>query len=359
MEQELMDLLMSSSDIAVAVSDADGRIVVFSPGFKTILGEVHPRTVAELTESVVVFDEKTERRLMPDERPLTRALRGEVVRDLVVTARHTDGTRRYPRFNTAPVRGPGGAVRGGIALVQDVSIQHRQQVRQTQLRERLITTINHHFRTPLTLVLGNIELLEEFRPGLPPHAQRGADALTRGADELHDLIRAVSELVELDAAQDLRVRHGDLGERLQREMAAQEGAAAARGVTVCLEVPAHLMVSADLGLLQRAAGALIRNAIQHAPSGSRVTIGASTSAGVARIAVTDQGPGIPAAEIDRLLHPFETVEDAADKPVRLGLGLALVETVATAHGGGLVIEPNHPTGLRAELRIPVAQPPGP
>lgn len=83
MERELIDLLMSSSDIAVAVSDADGRIIVFSPGFKTILGEVHPHTVAELTESVEAFDEMTERRLAPDERPLTRALRGEVVRDLL------------------------------------------------------------------------------------------------------------------------------------------------------------------------------------------------------------------------------------------------------------------------------------
>lgn len=127
-------------------------------------------------------------------------------------------------------------------------------------------------------------------------------------------------------------------------------------MTLCLEVPVHLRVTADLDLLQRTTGALIRNAIQHAPTGSRVTIEATTSGSPARIVVTDQGPGLPATEINRLLHPFETGEAAADKPATLGLGLALAQTVARAHGGDLNLTPNHPTGLLAELTIPLAPP---
>lgn len=352
MQDALTELLASLTDVAVATSDTDGHIVMFSPGFTKILGDLHPETLDELNRLVPLYDEHQDHRLATLERPLTRATRGEIVRDLVATARHLDGTWRVLRFNAAPLRGPGDTIRGAMALVQDVTAEHRLRRYQAGIRDRLIATINHHFRTPLSLVLGHAEILEDFREDLPSDAQRSIDALTRGAMQLHNLTRAVSELVELADASDLVLARSDLCHHLRLVLTAQRPVAAEAGVTLRLLGPERLELKFDAVLIGRAVGALVRNAIQHAPVDSTVTVAVSASRAGALITVIDAGPGIPTDDRARLLQPFETGFGTNVASWGRGLGLALAHAIITAHGGTLTLTGNDPTGLCAELTIP-------
>jgi len=72
------------------------------------------------------------------------------------------------------------------------------------------------------------------------------------------------------------------------------------------------------------------------------------------IAVVDSGPGIEPDQIERLLRPFERGDTARSGSGGAGLGLAIVNRIARAHHGQLKLSPNCPSGLRAQIRIPLA-----
>lgn len=348
METALTTILLSLPDFAVAAVDVAEDIFLFSPGFQLMLGDIKPRNLADLTRIAPLFDEEGGQPLTTGEWPLNRGCRGQVVVDLIAATQHSDGTWHYLRFNCAPLRAQDHTIIGAVALVQDVTAERRLRHHQADLRDRLIATINHYFRTPLSLVLGNAEVLEDLRGDLPTDTQRSIEALARGAKQLHKLTRAVSELVELDAAHDLDVTDSDVCECVQRALAEQQRAASEADVELRLRGPEHLVHRCDPLLVERAVGAVLRNAIQHGPAGSTITVTVASNGNGARVEVVDQGPGIPAQDVDRLLKPFET----GDREDGQGLGLALADTIVTAHGGTLRLTPNDPTGLRVELTIP-------
>jgi two-component system osmolarity sensor histidine kinase EnvZ len=99
--------------------------------------------------------------------------------------------------------------------------------------------------------------------------------------------------------------------------------------------------------LRRAISNLIDNALRHA--GEPVEVEARMEAGRVVIEVLDRGPGIPEAEAERLKQPFTRLDPARSGRGGAGLGLAIVERVARAHGGRLELAPRSGGGLAARL----------
>lgn len=87
--------------------------------------------------------------------PLVRARHGEVVRDALVVARPPAGCLIYLCCNASPLTDTEGRITGAIVLLQDVTGERAALERQVDLRDRLLETINHHLRTPVTSLLGN------------------------------------------------------------------------------------------------------------------------------------------------------------------------------------------------------------
>jgi signal transduction histidine kinase len=134
------------------------------------------------------------------------------------------------------------------------------------------------------------------------------------------------------------------------------------------------MVRADRQLLGQAIANLIDNAIKYgtaevagngAGAEPEVEVRVEAKGPVAEIVVTDRGPGVPAADRERVLGRFVRLEASRSEPGS-GLGLSLVAAVARLHGGSLRLEDNEP-GLRVILALPIegdahvngAPPPGP
>jgi two-component system osmolarity sensor histidine kinase EnvZ len=99
--------------------------------------------------------------------------------------------------------------------------------------------------------------------------------------------------------------------------------------------------------LRRAIGNLIDNALRYGREPIEVELGNRN--GMALLEVRDRGPGIPPGEAERLKRPFTRLDDARSGPAGAGLGLAIVERVARAHGGGLELAPREGGGLVARL----------
>lgn len=221
------------------------------------------------------------------------------------------------------------------------------------LRWQLVGVVNHELRTPLTTLVGHLELLQELE--LPEPARRSVAAIARAGEQLTDLASTVSELVELDAvtASLARVRT-DLVALACEVAGAYAVRATHAGVTLrVLEPTTEAIAMVDRQKVRRALVALVTNALEHAPAGTPVDLEVAAGLECVAVSVVDRGPGIAEEHLQRVCAPFAGPERSPEQMHGRGLGLALCNAVAAAHGGQLLLGQNAPTGLRASLRLPL------
>ena len=355
LEQLESSTLLAQTGLLVATSDAAGRIALLSPGMQELFGlPFEPVPEGEISARFGLFADDGVTPLPTEDVPLVRARRGEVVRDALVVARTRTGSLVYLRCNASPLVGPDGRLDGAIVLVQDVTGERAALKRQAELRERLLETVNHHLRTPVTSLLGYAEVLDDHRAAITPEAQRAVDAVLRAAMSLGSLLETVSALVDLDRHTQLSKTYGDLPVVVQQVADSFTASYDEHGLDLLVDQPDTLPVVMDFPEVRRAVSELLKNAACYAPAGSTVRLQTSCDDEVAvHITVSDTGPGIDEDERDRLIEPFERGTHACMDVTGRGLGLAIAHTIALAHGGALSLSDNAPQGLRASLRLPV------
>lgn len=118
-----------------------------------------------------------------------------------------------------------------------------------------------------------------------------------------------------------------------------------------LEVADGLLVAGDEELLRRAIDNLLANVRAHTPAGTTATVTASRCGASVTIAVSDDGPGVPADQLPRIFDRFYRAGAPSQRPGS-GLGLAIVTAIAAAHDGSASAAPNHPQGLRITVALP-------
>jgi two-component system osmolarity sensor histidine kinase EnvZ len=104
--------------------------------------------------------------------------------------------------------------------------------------------------------------------------------------------------------------------------------------------------------IRRVIGNLIDNALRHAGADKPVELALSVHGGKTIIEVRDRGPGIPAAEVDRLKLPFTRLQTARTNAIGTGLGLAIVDRIARGHNGSFDLLPRDDGGLVARITLP-------
>ena len=122
-------------------------------------------------------------------------------------------------------------------------------------------------------------------------------------------------------------------------------------------IDGQLEVIAHPDYLFRSVANIIRNAIRYAGDAGPIVVSASEKGGVVSITVADNGPGIPASELEEVFKPFYRPEFARQRETGgVGLGLAIVRTCVEACGGTVKCRNRSPKGLEAEIRLPAAKP---
>lgn len=222
-----------------------------------------------------------------------------------------------------------------------ISAQAAQLAQLDELKRRLIADLAHELRTPLTLVVG---ALDRGKPDVAT-ARRNADRLRTLLDELFDLSRLHHGGLQLRAkAVDLRVFCSALAARFEDAFSAR-----GRGLEVTLpETP--LVAWADPHLLEKIVGNLLANALRHGAGRTELVLGSDDDWAV--VEVTDEGPGIPPADRERIFERFVQLS-TGDTRARegAGIGLSLARELVELHGGELrVVE-----GATFRLRLPLGQ----
>lgn len=224
-------------------------------------------------------------------------------------------------------------------------------------RRRFLSWISHDLRTPLTAVLALTEAAEDALIDDPVELARRVRiqsyAMSRMIDDIFDLSRLTG------GSPQLRPVQVPLAELISDAVADVTQIAAARGIRI---VPADVhdrIIDADPHELTRAIRNLLTNAISYAPGDSTITIGAlSRVTGSVTIAVDDEGAGVDAAELDVMFDAGWRGDPARTSEPReggAGLGLAIVDGIAQAHGGFASAE-HLPGGFRVAITVPTAAP---
>jgi signal transduction histidine kinase len=225
----------------------------------------------------------------------------------------------------------------------------------------LLNRISHELRSPLTAILGRVQLMKKMAAD-SPYVERNVPALERSAEVLAGLVGDL-----LDAS---RAQSGKLRVRLQPILlaplvahAADDGAIAAARKQIRMNaavdpVPETL---ADAARVEQVVANLLSNAVKFTPSGGLIDVRLTASDSTIQLRVMDTGVGI---EPSFLPHVFEPFQQASEGETRdgLGLGLAIVKSLVQAHGGTIDVHsegPGRGTTVVVDLPIRTAQLPEP
>ncbi len=227
-----------------------------------------------------------------------------------------------------------------------------------RVRNILLASISHDFRTPLASILGAATSLLDYGPDIPAAARQ--DLLAQMRDEAENLdlmVRNLLSMTRLEAgALDMRRDWVDVVELMNRAVAAVRK----RGATqrfVVTAAPGLPLIEADPNLMDQALGNVVANAVRYAGPAARVGLSATVIEGQMVIAVTDDGPGIPAETLPHVFEKFvRAPRGSGDGGDGSGLGLAITRGIVEAHGGSVSARspaPGQRSGTRIALRLPL------
>jgi signal transduction histidine kinase len=246
-----------------------------------------------------------------------------------------------------------GAVGELELLARSVDRMAADLEREDRLRRALVADVAHEVRTPLTVLLGEVEALEDGV--VAPDPERLAS--------LHEEVLRLAALVEdLDAIAAAEAA----GRSLDREPVdlAAVAAAALRGLEeqvaeAGIELETQLTqvtVLGDRRRLEQVVRNLLANAVKFSPSGGRIAVRVDASDDDAVLTVVDDGPGIPEAELPHVFERFWRGRAAAGT-AGSGVGLAVVAELVAAHGGVATADNARGGGARLTVRLPRADAP--
>lgn len=203
-------------------------------------------------------------------------------------------------------------------------------------RTRMLAAVSHDLRTPITRLRLRLEFIAE---------QDVREAMERDLTQMDAMVHAaLSYLREGRSPARTQVDISNLLETVADQFADM-------GHTVGFDGPGQVVAVADPDALHRAVTNLVQNAVRFADH-TRVDLEADGAR--VTIAVVDDGPGIAADEVERLMEPFARGDEARsqDEPTGFGLGLPIAKAIAESHGGTLTLLARRPRGLEARLMIP-------
>jgi two-component system sensor histidine kinase MprB len=216
-------------------------------------------------------------------------------------------------------------------------------------QRRLVADASHELRTPLTSLNTNLELLDE---GLGVRHPQAPELVTAAREQTRELMALVNDLIDLE-----RFGHADTHtEDTRLDLVAKRVIARASARTAGLDFRAELtecLVYGDPDALERAAANLVDNAVKWSPEGGRVTVRVDAHG---TLCVTDQGPGIPADDLQYIFDRFYRSPKARSL-TGSGLGLAIVRQIAETYGGTVEARTPASGGASLSLALPPLTPP--
>lgn len=220
-------------------------------------------------------------------------------------------------------------------------------------RIHLIETLSHEMRTPLTVISGNLEMLQDVE--LDPEAERFREAINRGTTRMQRVVDDLLLLARISHPQQPVERSPlDLGLAVREVGAFVESTALAKGLSLQVEVSGDdLSILGHAAEIDRMLSNLLSNAVKYTRRGGTVRVRAGRHDGTVVLEVSDDGLGISRADQARLFTSFfRTTNPDALRESGTGLGLAIVSHIVQRHGGTVEVDSRLGEGSTFTVRLP-------
>jgi signal transduction histidine kinase/ligand-binding sensor domain-containing protein/AraC-like DNA-binding protein len=249
------------------------------------------------------------------------------------------------------------------ALLAEKNAQLETQAGQLQeldkAKTRFFANVSHELRTPLTLTIGP---LEDARAQLADTASHVAlsriDVALRNSRRLFRLVNQILDVSKLEGgATKLRAQAGDLSEFVRGIASAFDGVAERKQVVFNVEAPSDpLEVWYDADALEKILANLLSNAFKFTPDRGTINVSVDElgEKGMARVRISDSGPGIPAGHLSYIFDRFYQVDETNTRAQPgTGIGLSLARELAELHGGTIEVECATGDGALFTLLLPI------
>jgi two-component system phosphate regulon sensor histidine kinase PhoR len=342
-KRELGAVLAAMVEGVLAVDEAE-RVVLINEAGARILGvapqEVHGRPLWEVVRMREVAE------------TLAAALREGAPRTSEIR-RPGRPHDRVLRLHASPLMAPGRGPRGAVLVFHDIT-----ELRQLeQVRRDFVANASHELKTPLTAIRGLVETILDDDQMDSATQRRFLGSVLAQSERLGDLVEEMLALSRLESqgGQIACVRL-DVLAPLEEAIEPLRPWARERQLTLQVEVPpSPLHVLGAHEPLRRVVANLVGNALKYTPTGGRVTVRVRVEGASAVLEVEDTGPGIPAAERERVFERFYRIDKGRSRETGgTGLGLAIVKHLVMGMGGSVSVTEAPAGGALLRVALPRA-----
>jgi signal transduction histidine kinase len=232
-------------------------------------------------------------------------------------------------------------------LARDFNTMAQQLQERIQAQKRLLGDVSHELRSPLARLRIALALAQEDDAKRGEHLQRIEHEAERLEELIGQLLSTQTSDIHLDT-------HIDLVQLLRQLCADANFEGKAQGKQVTFTTTSEqAIVASSRDLLHKTFENILRNALQHTPDNSQVSVALQDIDGCIRVAVTDQGPGVPTTDLDEIFGEFYRVDTARTRESGgYGLGLAIARRAILRHGGKIAAN-NTGSGLEITVTLPI------
>jgi two-component system phosphate regulon sensor histidine kinase PhoR len=327
----------------LVVLDEERRIQMMNPTFVNLLGleKIEPGT--PLLETLRDADV---------ERAVAETLQTGAPHRQSMRISRGSGESREIEVSAVALRERSNRIRGAVLLFRDITRLYRAE----QVRRDFVANVSHELRTPLSIFRGYLEtLLEE--PNQPPRELlRIFEVMEKHSKRLNLLVEDVLSLAQLeDPRTRLNFSEIYLPDFLAGILRDWQKRLEAKLLKSSLDVPEDLpVISADENRLQEVIYNLLDNAVKYSQPEGKIQLKATRAGDSVRLAISDQGVGVPSRDLPRIFERFYRADKARSRELGgTGLGLSIVKHIVELHGGRVEAESElgHGTTISAILPI--------
>lgn len=332
-ERDTLDAILRDTEDAIVVVDTAGKLMFCNPTAQQVFG-VSP-DVAAGTPLEDVIEHPAVRELFQKQGRTGRSRLAEIA---------LDGGKQWLHAQLTVIDGV-----GKIAVMQDIT--HLKEL--DRIKSEFVTSVSHDLRSPLTAILGYIELLARVGP-LNEKQEVFANNIRTSVQSITALITDLLELGKIEAGFDQDREPTDLAQLIRDAVETLRLQWEGKHQQVQITLPEDIPVFLGNPLrLRQLINNLVENAVKYTPAGGRVTVEMETTPDVVMLRVIDTGIGIPKREQPYIFDKFYRTDDVMETYAGTGLGLSIVKSIVEQHEGRIWVESRPGEGSTFTVMLPV------
>ncbi len=345
-QEALLNTVLDTVHLGVLAVDADGHDVLMNRKQRVNHELARPKDIADPDESQLLVFGPDRKTLVPvQERPVRRAVLGETFTDYLVWLGSGNEQRAFVTTARA-MKDADGKFSGSVIAFSDVT----DLVNALAAKDDFVSSVSHEFRTPLTSILGYVEILLSDEP---EESQRDMLEIIRRNSER--LLTLVSDLLSSRNGQLIVSPHTvDVADLVRSSVSSAMPKAAASGVVLAADTPERLEAHVDGARISQVLDNLVSNAIKYSPDGGKVLVSLAQEDGHLACRVSDTGMGMSPEDASEVFAKFFRTSSVRRTAIPgVGLGLPISKAIVEAHGGTIEVESDLGKGTTFTFRVPV------